>query len=234
MPKWQKGEKNASRKACIFILRIGYGFFRLDSLDHRADDGDDIENGAAFHSFKENVDARRELPECHQYKDGEDIDECDDESDEGKDEADGRIFSGGTSSRFVKKEEEQCRNGDIAEIVVGIRIVISGVDIRNNEEKERPDRRNEGEKLFHADGCAGCRCVHNEISRGEKEKYKTDDAKRLKEGVRIFSEKLTAVIKQDEKTDRGEHKTEQSARKDGKLALRRGKFGKILFSQKKV
>lgn len=117
--------------------------------------------------------------------------------------------------------------------MVGIGIIIIGVDVGADEEYERPERWEKGENLFRFFGDAGCR-AHNEIRRRKEKQNEGGQAKSFENGRNGACKKLFGIVKDEQKADRDENEAEQCACEYGKLICRSGERFKFPFPQKKI
>lgn len=206
---------------------------RFDSLNHRAENGNDIEKRAAFHSFKEQIQSRGEFPECHQNKDGQNIDERANQRDQRENEAGGVGSVCCASSCFEKEEEHEGTNRDIAKIVIRVGIIVDGIDIRGCEENNGKERREERENFFHFFGATGG-CVDDEIKRRREKQCKRSQTQETERRCGRLREKLFCVIKRDQTSDGKKDKAEKCAGKNRNLIARSGQVFKTIFADKEI
>jgi len=204
-----------------FLWDILLGFLDRDGKAKSPRAGTGIEECAEQDGFEDVVEAGGELPVRHQYEGRKHIHHRSSNGDQGKYKAGGACLTGCRHFGIVEKEEDQRADGDVAERMIEILVIVGGIGVGGDQEHDCPDCRENGELFFRfRESRVACR-VEDEVDG-------TGEEKNIGSETGIFEERIFSVgedrrqIEGHENGDRDENEAEQGACENGGLVVRNG------------
>ena len=187
-----------------------------------------IEDRAEQYCLKKMIETGRQFPVSHQNESGDHVDHGRCKGDQREDEISNGSFSECRHFGIVEKEKRERTDGNVAERMIEIFVIIRRVHIGSKQKNDPPERRREGECFF-------CRCESG-IPRGVEEKiYGAEEKQCIRKELCISEQRSVVIfqkasqIKREENADRKKYKSEKRTGENGALVLRSRKWREFQF-----